>query len=833
MRKSVLITTIFLLFVTVLLAQPSIENLKPELVIPAGHSSDITSVEFSPDSKLVITSSYDCTLMWDVETGKIIRQLKGQSCATFNPEGNLISTASDDGSAKIWDVQTGKMLHWLKMTTSQVVSCKFSPYGKYLVTLSLDETAKLWNVQTGSLMASFDAFVSYVNGKNEKYVDPRSLESSSLREVIFSKNGKIFIEARERLPIDGPGEYWSTSIWDMKENKLLKNVSKAIFGSDGQWFCDENESEIIFNDGFLGDTIFNSDSGEVQYTFTTEQLLGCSNRNSNLIAITTRTNFFNRYDTLKIIDLSLRKVLHLLDRTKEYEYNSATFSPNDSLVLASNIDGQIKLYDVHAGKMIRRFEGITRGVKNILFNSDGKWALVKSDSIKIWNVYSGKSVFTLPLKTDSYTYALLSPNGKWVITTEGKNNAKLWDVQKGMMIDSFTGQEMTHSSFFSLNGNLMLTRNEDSGPGNAFNVPGIWDIQAGSFISFLEGRSGDFQTVSFSPDGKGIISVSSEGILKLWEVPKAHVLNTIELDPQEAESANFSPDGKLIVTTSFENMNARIWDFQTGKLIHSLEGHGAEVSSADFSPDSKLIVTASYDSTLRVWDVRKGNLLLSIKGFDREFYARFSPEGKLIATTSSPLKIWNAKTGKLIHQFNDVTDVAFSPDSKLIVTVSVDSTAGIRDVRSGKLLRSFNDVSEAVFSSDGKRIVTLFGETNIKIWEAQSGTLINSFNPTHSICSINLLRNYFVSTNDNRLVFYDLNTGQELLTWVAVGFSDWVVIHPSGLFDASHGAMKEMYFVKGLEVIDFEKLKSRYYEPGLWNKAAGDNKLPLRIPENP
>jgi hypothetical protein len=59
------------------------------------------------------------------------------------------------------------------------------------------------------------------------------------------------------------------------------------------------------------------------------------------------------------------------------------------------------------------------------------------------------------------------------------------------------------------------------------------------------------------------------------------------------------------------------------------------------------------------------------------------------------------------------------------------------------------------------------------------------------------------------------------------------VIHPSGLFDASHGAMKEMYFVKGLEVIDFEKLKSRYYEPGLWNKAAGDNKLPLRIPENP
>jgi WD40 repeat protein len=430
MRKSVLTTIVFMLFATILYAQSGTENIKPVLNIATGHSSEITSVEFSPDSKLLITSSYDCVIMWDVETGKMIRQWNGQSCAAFNPEGNLIATAFEYGSAKIWDVRSGQMLHWLKATTSYVASCKFSPYSKFLVTISFDETAKLWDVQTGSQMLSFDAFASYVNGKNEKYVDPRTLESSSVRKVIFSKNGKIFIEARERSPIDGPGEYWSTSIWDMKENKLLKNVNKAIFSSDGQWFCDENEAEIIFNDGFLGDTVFNSYSRDVLYTFTNEKFLGCSNRNGNLIAITTRTNFFNRYDTLKIIDLSLRKVLRSLDRTKEYEYNSATFSPNDSLLLASNIDGQIKLFEVYSGKLIRCFDGINKGVKTILFNSDGQMALIKSDSIKIWNVNSGKLVFTLPRMTDSYTNALLSPNGKWIITTEGENNASLWNVQK-------------------------------------------------------------------------------------------------------------------------------------------------------------------------------------------------------------------------------------------------------------------------------------------------------------------------------------------------------------------------------------------------------------------
>ena len=71
-------------------------------------------------------------------------------------------------------------------------------------------------------------------------------------------------------------------------------------------------------------------------------------------------------------------------------------------------------------------------------------------------------------------------------------------------------------------------------------------------------------------------------------------------------SAAFSPDGKRIVTASSDK-TARLWDAETGKPIgEPLKGHEAEVRSAAFSPDGKRIVTASWDKTARLWDAETG-----------------------------------------------------------------------------------------------------------------------------------------------------------------------------------------------------------------------------------
>ncbi len=83
-------------------------------------------------------------------------------------------------------------------------------------------------------------------------------------------------------------------------------------------------------------------------------------------------------------------------------------------------------------------------------------------------------------------------------------------------------------------------------------------------------------------------------------------------------------------------------------------------------------------------------------------------------------------------------------------------------------------------------------------------------------------------SDDNTTKVWDTSSGQTLVTLIAIDSTDWVVTTPSGLFDASPGAMRLMYFVVGLEVIELEQLKERYYEPGLLSKVLGFSDEPLR-----
>ncbi|MBX7257293.1 MAG: protein kinase [Candidatus Hydrogenedentes bacterium] len=78
----------------------------PECTL-SGHTQIVKMVTFSPDSKRVITASYDSTArIWDINTGKELLCLEGHrdqvSSARFSPDGETIATASWDGDMRFW-----------------------------------------------------------------------------------------------------------------------------------------------------------------------------------------------------------------------------------------------------------------------------------------------------------------------------------------------------------------------------------------------------------------------------------------------------------------------------------------------------------------------------------------------------------------------------------------------------------------------------------------------------------------------------------------------------------------------------------------------------------
>ena len=74
-----------------------------------GNTAYLYAIAFSPDGKLVLTTSADnTTRLWDLQAGQELRRFTGHQgpveWAAFSPDGKTFVTGSDDGTARIWSV---------------------------------------------------------------------------------------------------------------------------------------------------------------------------------------------------------------------------------------------------------------------------------------------------------------------------------------------------------------------------------------------------------------------------------------------------------------------------------------------------------------------------------------------------------------------------------------------------------------------------------------------------------------------------------------------------------------------------------------------------------
>jgi RNA polymerase sigma factor (sigma-70 family) len=323
----------------------------------------------------------------------------------------------------------------------------------------------------------------------------------------------------------------------------------------------------------------------------------------------------------------------------------------------------------------------------------------------------------------------------------------------------------------------------------------LWDVATGQEVRRLADHQGWLRYVAFSPDGKLFASGGSpSGIIRVWDTATWKEMRQLRSPFNWIGHVTFSPDGKILAASANRH-RIFLWETATGRLLHELDGQ-EESSFAGpiaFSPDGRMLLSGGVGETLRLWNIVTGKE-------ERRFLVEppwpkektnsphyhglseavaYSPDGRLIASAAlhTPVRIWNATTGKTIRSLpgdnSGVFSLAFSPDGNLLV--SGESTGIVRfwEIATGKEVRRLaahkNWVSGLAFARDGQTLLTS-GDGIIRVWQVRTGTEMtpdrgHSVRITSSIVSPDQ-RTLVTGGADDTIRHWDLATGKELRRFV-------------------------------------------------------------------
>ena len=268
-----------------------------------------------------------------------------------------------------------------------------------------------------------------------------------------------------------------------------------------------------------------------------------------------------------------------------------------------------------------------------------------------------------------------------------------------------------------------------------------WHFTEGAKMRLGKGKIND---IKFSPNGRRFAVATSIGIW-MYDTQTGEELSLTAVLPGEGRCVTtiaFSPDGKTLASGEQGGVG-RLWDVTTGTPIATFKEvpapQYATLKALAFSGNGTKLMGAIGEREISVWgfgeDRASPTLLKTIKtqkSWPDHLLMLLSPDTRLLANTTMDWKngifqiqLSNTSTGELLHTLTGHTgrikSIAFSADSKMLVSGDEFETICLWDTATGKLKATLNwrrgaAIYALAFSPSG-RFIASGHRDGVKLWD--------------------------------------------------------------------------------------------------------------------
>jgi WD40 repeat protein len=306
-------------------------------------------------------------------------------------------------------------------------------------------------------------------------------------------------------------------------------------------------------------------------------------------------------------------------------------------VFAVESFAQINATNAHNLKLLSKIKGHTGPVFSLMFSTNGKLLVsggsAEDHSVRVWEVPSASPHAVLNGNQKQVAAVGFSADASRVLSAGYDGTIRIWDLQ-GKQIAS-------------------ISQDADKAPLSITNLLSVYSADGTKFAYSNDMGAGPFVFDMNSHKQMNLNSAGEAGVVYVVDTNSGKAVSV--LNPPNSPGGGqiaISKDGSMVAVSNDATSHILIFDVASKKQVSELKGHRENsngmlsVTGIAFSPDGKLIATTSYDKSVRVWDTASGKQLAIFEAVGKgPCGVAWSPDQTLIATAdlSGMLSLWGVR----------------------------------------------------------------------------------------------------------------------------------------------------------------------------------------------